>query len=438
MDDMSIEIITLLYFLVLFFALFLGLPVALGLGGTAVIFAAIFEPRALLAIPSAFYYTPWNNVLVTVPLFLFMGSLIRFSGIAEAAYDAVYKIIGHISGGLAMGTVKVCTIFAAITGITPPATITMGQIAYPSMIKYKYSKDIAIGSIGAGGALGALIPPSVPFIFYGLLAKVSIGGLFLGGILPGLMLAVFYITYIGVRCRLQPELGPAIPAEEKFTRAEKLHALVNIWPFLLLIVLVLGAIWGGIATPSEAAAFGATGALVINLIYGRLTWEVLKDSLTATVKLTGMGLWILIASNIYLNIFNSLGSQELVTTLVLSMPGGEIGILAMMMFIILLLGMVMDDWAIIMLCTPLFIPIIDALGIDKLWFGVLFIVNIQIAYLTPPFGFVLFWLKSVMPPDVTMGDVYRSVGPFIVLQVIGLVLVFFFPAIATWLPEMAK
>lgn len=435
---MGIELITLLYFLVLFFALFLGLPVAFGLGGTAVIFAAIFEPRALLTIPSAFYSTPWNNVLVTVPLFLFMGSLIRFSGIAEAAYDAVYKIIGHIAGGLAMGTVKVCTIFAAITGITPPATITMGQIAYPSMIKYKYSKDIAIGSIGAGGALGALIPPSVPFIFYGLLAKVSIGGLFLGGLLPGLMLAVFYMTYIGIRCRLQPEMGPAIPVEEKFTRAEKLGALVNIWPFLLLIAIVLGAIWGGIATPSEAAAFGATGALVINLIYGRLTWTVLKESLTTTVKLTGMGLWILIASNIYLNVFNSLGSQELVTTLVLSMPGGEMGILLMMMFIILLLGMVMDDWAIIMLCTPLFIPIIDTLGIDKLWFGVLFIVNIQIAYLTPPFGFVLFWLKSVMPPDVTMGDIYKSVGPFIVLQFIGLVLVFLFPSIATWLPELLK
>jgi tripartite ATP-independent transporter DctM subunit len=435
---MGIELITFLYFVVLFFALFLGLPVAFGLGGTAVIFAAIFEPRALLTIPSAFYSTPWNNVLVTVPLFLFMGSLIRFSGIAEAAYDAVYKIIGHIAGGLAMGTVKVCTIFAAITGITPPATITMGQIAYPSMIKYNYSKDIAIGSIGAGGALGALIPPSVPFIFYGLLAKVSIGGLFLGGILPGLMLAFFYITYIGVRCRLQPNMGPAVPAEESFTRAEKVGALISIWPFMLLIVLVLGAIWGGIATPSEAAAFGATGALLINLIYGRLTWEVLKDSLTTTVKLTGMGLWILIASNIYLNVFNSLGSQELVTSMVLGMPGGEMGILLMMMIIILVLGMVMDDWAIIMLCTPLFIPIIDALGIDKLWFGVLFIVNIQIAYLTPPFGFVLFWLKSVMPPDVTMGDLYRSVGPFIVLQVIGLILIFLFPPIATWLPELLK
>ena len=432
---MSIELITLLYFVCLFVGLFLGLPVALGLGGTAVIFAAIFEPRSLLAIPSAFYYTPWNQVLVTIPLFLFMGSLIRFSGIAEAAYDAVYKIVGHIPGGLAMGTVKVCTIFAAITGITPPATITMGQIAYPSMLKYRYRREIAIGSIGAGGALGALIPPSVPFIFYGLLAKVSIGGLFLGGLLPGLMLAAFYIIYIGIRCKLQPSIGPAIPEDEKFSTRDKLHALLGIWPFLLLIFIVLGAIWGGIATPSEAAAFGAAGALCINIIYLRLTWKILRDSLETTVKLTGMGLWILIGANIYLNIFNSMGSQELVTSLVLGMPGGENGILIMMMLIILLLGMVMDDWAIIMLCTPLYIPIINELGIDKLWFGVLFIVNIQIAYLTPPFGFVLFWLKSVLPKDVSMGDVYRSVGPFIVLQVIGLILIYLFPQIATWLPS---
>lgn len=433
---MSIELITVLYFLCLFLGLFLGLPVALGLGGTAVIFAAIFEPRSLLAIPSAFYYTPWNGVLVTVPLFLFMGSLIRFSGIAEAAYDAVYKLIGHIHGGLAMGTVVVCTIFAAITGITPPATITMGQIAYPSMMKYKYKKAIAIGCIGSGGALGALIPPSVPFIFYGLLAKVSIGGLFLGGVLPGLMLASFYITYIGIRCKLQPHIGPAIPADEQFSTGEKLRALMNIWPFLLLIFMVLGAIWGGIATPSEAAAFGATGALLINVVYRKLTWAVLRDSLETTIKLTGMGLWILIGANIYLNIFNSLGCQELVTSMVLGMPGGQTGILLMMMFIVLLLGMVMDDWAIIMLCTPLYVPILNELGVDKLWFGVLFIVNIQIAYLTPPFGFVLFWLKSVMPPDVSMGDIYRSVGPFIVLQLLGLTLVFLFPQIGTWLPSL--
>ena len=432
---MSLELITALYFITLFLVLFMGLPVAFGLGGTAVLFAMIFEPRSLLAVPSAFYYTPWNSILVTVPLFLFMGSLIRFSGIAEAAYDAVYKLIGHIHGGLAMGTVQVCTIFAAVTGITPPATITMGQIAYPSMMKYQYDRSIAIGAIAAGGALGALIPPSVPFIFYGLLAKVSIGDLFLAGVVPGLMLAVFYTVYIGVRCRLQPHLGPALPADMKFTPREKARAVINIWPFALLIFVVLGVIWGGVATPSEAAAFGATGAFLINLVYGRLSWPVLRDSLATTLRLTGMGLWILIGANIYLNIFNTLGSQDLLTELVLSMPGGTYGILFMMMLIILLLGMFMDDWAIIMLCTPLFIPIIDELGVDKLWFGALFIVNIQIAYLTPPFGFVLFWLKGVLPKDVSMGDIYGSVGPFVLLQLLGLALIFLFPGIAVWLPN---
>lgn len=435
---MSLELITVLYFVVLFAILFMGLPVAFGLGGTAVLFALIFEPRALLAIPSAFFSTPWNYILVTVPLFLFMGSLIRYSGIAEAAYDAVYKLIGHIPGGLAMGTVQVCTVFAAVTGITPPATITMGQIAYPSMMKYGYNRSIAIGAIGAGGALGALIPPSVPFIFYGLLAKVSIGSLFLSGVLPGLMLAVFYTIYIGVRCRIQPHMGPPIPQGTTFSAREKLEAVIRIWPFAVLIVMVLGVIWGGIATPTEAAAFGAAGAFLINLIYGRLTWPVLRDSLVTTLTLSGMGLWILIGASVYLNIFNTLGSQDLLTDLVLSMPGGTNGILVMMMLIILVLGMFMDDWAIIMLCTPLFIPIIDQLGVDKVWFGALFIVNIQIAYLSPPFGFVLFWLKGVLPRDVSMGDIYRSIGPFVALQLLGLTLVFLFPQIALWLPNALK
>jgi tripartite ATP-independent transporter DctM subunit len=432
---MSLELVTALYFIVLFTILFMGLPVAFGLGGVAVLFAIIFEPRALLAIPSAFYSTPWSTILVTVPLFLFMGSLIRYSGIAEAAYDAVYKLIGHIPGGLAIGTVKVCTIFAAVTGITPPATITMAQIAYPSMMKYGYDRSIAIGAIAAGGALGALIPPSVPFIFYGLLARVSIGDLFLAGVVPGLMLAVFYGVYIGIRCRLQPEIGPALPADQRFTLREKALAVVNIWPFAVLIFIVLGIIWGGVATPAEAAAFGAAGAFVINLIYGRLTWKVLRESMATTVKLTGMGLWILIGATIYLNIFNRMGSQDLLTELVLSMPGGTTGILLMMMLIILVLGMVMDDWAIIMLCTPLFVPILDQLGVDKLWFGALMIVNIQIAYLTPPFGFVLFWLRGSLPRDVRMGDIYGSVGPFVALQLLGLALIFLFPGIAVWLPN---
>ncbi len=367
-------------------------------------------------------------------MFIFMGNLVRYSGIADAAYDMGYKLIGGINGGLAMGTVVICTFFAAITGITPPATITMGLIAIPSMLKRKYHKTIAIGSVAAGGALGALIPPSVPFIFYGLIAKESIGALFMGGVFPGLLLATLYIIYIGIRCKLQPHMGPPIPLEEKVSWRERIGSVYAIWPFLVLIFLVLGVIWMGVATPTEAASFGAGGALLINILYRRLTWQVLKDSLATTVKLTAMGVWILIGANLFVNVFSALGCQDLITATVLAMPGGKWGILAMMMFIILILGCVMDDWAIIMLVTPLFVPIIVALGVSKLWFGIIFIVNIQIAYLTPPFGFVLFWLKGIVPPGVTMGDIYRSTFPFVILQLIGLSLVIAFPQIGMWLP----
>ncbi|SFD90075.1 TRAP transporter, DctM subunit [Lentibacillus persicus] len=435
---MDTILIISLMFICLFVVLFLGLPVALGLGGTAALFGYLFAPEVLTAAPSTFFSTPWQHILVTVPLFIFMGNIIRYSGIAQDAYDAAYKLIGHLPGGLAMGTVQVCTIFAAITGVTPPATITMGQIAYPSMMRYNYHRGIAIGSIGAGGALGALIPPSVPFIFYGILANESIGALFLGGIIPGLILSTLYVIYIGIRCKIQPHMGPAIPKDNRYSVREKIGAVAGIWPFLLLIFLVLGVIWLGVATPAEAAAFGAGGALLINVLYRSITWEIVKDSLIFTVKLVGMGFWILIAANFFVNIFSALGGQGIITQAVLAMPGGEWGALLMMMLIIMLLGMIMDDWAIIMMVTPLFVPILNILDISTLWFGVLFIVNIQIAYLTPPFGFVLFWIKSILPKDVTMGDVYRSVLPFIGLQIIALILLILFPELATWLPSTMK
>ena len=431
---MSVELITILMFLCLFGSLLMGLPVALGLGGTAILFAVLMSPRTLLAAPMTFFYTPWQAVLVTVPMFIFMGNLVRYSGIADDAYDMGYKLIGGLGGGLAMGTVVICTFFAAITGITPPATITMGLIAIPSMLKRKYHKTMAIGSVGAGGALGALIPPSVPFIFYGVIAKESIGSLFMGGVMPGLLLSTMYITYIGLRCKLQPHMGPPVPLEERVSWIERLKSIYAIWPFLILIFLVLGVIWLGVATPTEAACFGAAGALIINIIYRKLTWQVFKDSLNTTVQLATMGIWILIGANLFVNVFSALGCQDLVTSTVLAMPGGKWGILAMMMVIILILGCVMDDWAIIMLVTPLYVPIIVALGFSKLWFGIIFIVNIQIAYLSPPFGFVLFWLKGIVPPGVTMGDIYRSIWPYTVMQLIGLTLCIVFPQIGMWLP----
>jgi len=433
---LSVELITVLMFICVFGSLFAGLPVAFGFVGTAVLFALLMTPRTLIAAPTTFFSTAWQPVIMAVPMFIFMGSLIRYSGIADRAYDMAYKLIGGLGGGLAMGTVVICTLFAAITGITPPATIAMGLVAIPSMLKYKYHKTIAIGSVGAGGALGALIPPSIPFILYALLARESVGALFMGGIMPGLLLSTLYVTYIGVRCKLQPRMGPPIPPEEKVSWGERIKSMYAIWPFLVLILLVLGTIWLGVATPTEASCFGAGGALLLNIIYRRLTWQVFKDSLTTTATLTVMGLWIFFGATLFINVFSALGCQKLVTSLVLGMPGGKWAILATMMVSILILGTMMDDWAIIIFTTPLYIPIITALGFSKLWYGILLVVNIQIAYLSPPFGFVLFWLKSITPPDVTMADIYRSTLPFVILQIIGLTLIIVFPQIGLWLPSM--
>ncbi|HUV56695.1 MAG TPA: TRAP transporter large permease subunit [Dehalococcoidales bacterium] len=435
---MDISLIAALMFLCMFALLAVGLPVAFCLGATGVIFALAFSPRSLPVLASGFFGTPYVEIILTLPMFVLMGNLIRYSGIAEAAYDMAYKLIGGLGGGLAMGTTVICTLFAAITGIIPPATMTMGMIAVPSMLKHGYDKLMAVGSVAAGGALADLIPPSGGMIFYALLAKESVGKLFMGGVMPGLLLATLYMVYIGIRCKLQPHLGPPIPPEEKVPWGERILSIYAIWPFLVLIFLVLGIIYMGVATPPEAACFGAAGACLINAIYRKLTRQVLKDALSTTVDLSVMGLWILIGAYFFVNIFSALGCRELVATAVTGIPGGKWAAIAMMLGIVLILGCVMDDWAIITLVTPLYTPIVVALGFSKLWFGIILIMTIQTAFLTPPFGWVLFCLKSVLPKEITMGDVYRSVIPFVLLQLVGLTLVIIFPQIGLWLPGTMK
>ena len=431
---MSIELAATLMFVIAFAAMFAGVPVAFGFGGTAILMALLFSPNTLMAAPMIFFRSPWLDVIMTVPMFLFMGNLIRHSGIADVAYDMAYKLVGAVPGGLAIGTVVVCTLFAAITGIAAPATVTMGLIAIPSMLNHKYHKTIAIGSVGAGGALGILIPPSCPFILYGVIAKESVGALFMGGVIPGIMLSTMYMVYIYIRCKLDPKMGPPVPLEERVPWSERIKSVIAIWPFIGLIFLVLGTIWFGVATPKEASCFGAGGALFLNALYRRLSWSVVRESLNSTVRLTVMGLFIFIGVNIWVGIFSALGCQDLITSVVLAMPGGKWGIMAMIMVSILVLGCVMDDWAIIILTTPLYVPIIMALGFSKLWFGILLVININIALLTPPFGFVLFWLKGIVPKGVTIADIYRSIFPFVCIQIVGLILVMIFPQIGLWLP----
>jgi len=375
-------------------------------------------------------------ILVAVPMFILMANMLERAGIAEDLYSAMHRWMGPLRGGLAMGTVGICTIFAAMSGVSAAGTVTMGLIALPAMLRRGYQKSIALGSILGGGALGVLIPPSVVMLVYGLYANESVGRLFAGGVFPGLVLSGLFILYIGIRCYFQPHLGPALPPEERPALREKLVSLKAVILPLLLILMVLGSIFAGLATPSEAAAVGAVGAIICAAIYRRLTWQNLREALNRTFRATGMVLWILFGAAAFTSVYQAIGAVQLVEEMVSSLPIGPMAILAVMMVSYLILGCFMEPLTIIMLTIPLYLPIIKALGFDPVWFGVVFTVNMEMSYLTPPVGFNLFYLKGIAPPEVSIGDIYRSVGPFVILQATGLALVVIFPQLALWLPNL--
>ncbi|MDI6726847.1 MAG: TRAP transporter large permease subunit, partial [Smithellaceae bacterium] len=277
---------------------------------------------------------------------------------------------------------------------------------------------------------------SVPMILYATLTGESIGGLFAGGILPGILLSFLFSLYIGIRCFFQPSMGPALPREERADWREKMLSLKAVALPVMIIVMVLGSIYGGVATATEAAALGCLGALISAAVYRKLTWSLLKDSCLRTAKLTAMVIWILIGAYAFTAVYTGTGAHELMEHILLSIPGGKYAILSAMMLVFFLLGCILDPAGIIMICTPVFVPVIKSLGFDPLWFGILFIMNMEMGYLTPPFGFNLFYMKAVAPPSVTMVDIYKSIVPFVLLQALGLIIVIIFPEIALWLPKV--
>jgi tripartite ATP-independent transporter DctM subunit len=293
-----------------------------------------------------------------------------------------------------------------------------------------------MGCISGGGALGILIPPSVPMILYATLTGESVGGLFAGGIFPGLLLAALFILYIGIRCFLQPGLGPALPKEERATWEEKLVSLRAVALPILIILMVLGSIYAGVCTPTEAAALGVLGAIISAAVYRRLQWALIKEACYRTGSLTAMIIWILIGAYCFTSVYTGTGAHELMEHLLLSIPGGRYSVLITMQLVFFILGCILDPAGIIMICTPVFVPVIKSLGFDPLWFGVLFIMNMEMGYLTPPFGFNLFYMKAIAPPGITMSDIYRSIFPFVILQGIGLAVVVIFPEIALWFPKL--
>lgn len=434
---MSIEILTLLFFGSLLFFLLLGLPLAFVLGGVSVIFLYFtwgFDSFYMVA--SQIWGTMGSFTLVAIPLFVFMAMVLERTGVAKDLYRMMHLWFGGLRGGLAIGTLVICAIFAAMVGISGAAVVAMGTIALPSMLERGYDRKMALGVINTGGGWGILIPPSILMILYALITGVSVGQMFAAGIMPGVLLMVMTVTYILIRSTLQPHLAPALPPEERGTWPEKLRALRSVLLPIGVVFMVLGSIIGGVTTPTEAAAMGVLGSLISAAVYRQLKWSILQEAAIRTFKLTGMIMWILFAAHAFSAAYQSMGAQELIEGMMQHIPGGPWGIIIAMMVIIFFLAMVLDPVGIMLITLPVFMPIVKSLGFDPIWFGILFVINMEIGYKTPPFGFNLFYLKGVVPPGITMKDIYTSVVPFVIIEIIAIGIIMVFPKIATWLPNV--
>ncbi|MFV9645851.1 MAG: TRAP transporter large permease [Desulfobacterales bacterium] len=430
---MSIELVTVLLFSGLIFLLAMGVPVAFALGGISAVFAFILGgPNALYIVATTTYREITDPNLITIPLFLLMGNFLFHSGISDRLFQALSYWLSGLRGGLAIVSVGVCVALAMCGGFGP-GILTMGLIAVPAMLKRSYDKSLALGSVMAGGVLGEIIPPSIIMIIFAYIARISIGRLFFGGAIPGLITACLYILYITIRCHFQPHLAPREAVE--VTWKIRWAALKDIVLPVLLVVLVLGSIFLGIATPTEASGVGAMGAFLICFIYGRFTWKVLSDSCLETLKISGMVLWILIGATLFGVFYTSAGAQSLIMEIVKGLQVNRWLILGAMQVILLISGMFMDDYAVVTICAPIFVPIAKFLGFDPIWFSILFILNMQVAYLTPPFGWALILLKGVAPPEIQTKDIWRSVPPFVGIQLLVLIIAMVFPQVALWLPE---
>ncbi len=435
---MSIEVITILLFASLLILLALKVPVAMALGGITVVFTYfLWGPQGLANIPLV-VFRQVSPTLLALPLFLLMASVLERSGIADALYEAIYRWTSFLAGGLAMGTVMISTIFAAMSGVSGAATVSMGLIAIPSMLKRNYSKFLATGSVAAGGVLGIVIPPSVIMIIYASITKQSVGQMFFGGIVPGLVIAAMHIGYIYIACRRNPSLGPPIPVEERVDMKERIASLKYLILPAILIFTVLGSIYTGIATPSEAAGIGAFGAFICAAVNKRFNWDLINHTIRSTLAITCMVMWIVAAASAFNATYIALGGRDLVVGLVDDLEVNKWLIILAMHIFLFIAGMIMDDYAVVMLAAPIFAPIAVALGFHPIWFGVSFILNKQMAYLTPPYGFNLFYLKGIVPKEISMGDIYRSIVPFVIIQALGLLLIMFFPQLVTWLPDMMR
>lgn len=416
-----------------------GLPVAFVLGGLSVLFTVVFwDSNALVVLVLQMFDTMHSEALLGIPLYIFMAMLLQRSDVIRDLYTAMELWFGRVRGGLAIGTVVICLVMAAMTGVVGAAVTAMGILALPEMLKRGYDPRLAAGTICASGTLGILIPPSVLTIVYSVTAQVSIGKMLIAGIVPGVLLGLLYIGYILVIGYLKPEMIPAREDSRRASWAEKFSALRTLILPSMIIVMVLGSIFFGVATPTEAAAVGVLGAAVAAVLRGNLSRGMLYECATGTLKTTGMILWITLGAKAYVAIFTGLGGADTLFKLLEGLNANPYVVLALMMLILIFLGTVLDEIGIILLTVPVFLPIVQFYGFDQIWFGVLFALTIQMGYISPPFGYTLFYIKGTLPSNVSMATVYRGILPFFLLQIVGLLICVALPDLVTWLPERMR
>jgi tripartite ATP-independent transporter DctM subunit len=434
---MSLGYLTLLVFGGLISALIVGLPIAFSTGAIAVVVAFwLFDFNTLNLIVSRVFTLMGSNILLSVPLFILMANILEKAGIAEDIFKAAYIWSGRLRGGLAVAVIISCALMATMVGVIGAEIVTMGVVALPAMLKRGYGKSLALGSICAGGGLATLIPPSVVLIMYALTSGTSIGQLYMAGIFPGLLLGGLYIAYIVIISYLKPEIAPSASQEElDMPFLEKLSYVKNLILPGLVAFSVLGSLYMGWATPTEAAGVGVIGSLIAALVNRRLTWKGLYQAVVDTTKVTCMLYWLFFGASVLVGVYTMAGGTQYLKELLLDLPGGRWGVLITMNLIWIVLGAVIDWIGILLLTAPIFVPVAVALGFDPVWLGVLFCMNMQISYITPPFGPAVFYLKGAAPSDITVSQIFRSVWPFVGLQVVALGLVMTFPQIALWLPQ---
>lgn len=434
---MSVATLSLLFVACFFVTLLAGLPLAFSTGAVAVFFAYfLFGEPGLTLIISRVFTLMGNYVLVSVPLFIFMACILERAGIAEQIFRAVHVWSGRLRGGLAVAVIVSCALMAAMVGVIGAEIVTMGVVALPAMLNRGYHKDLALGSICAGGGLATLIPPSVVFILYGLTAGVSVGQLYMAGVVPGLMLSSFFIIYILGRSYLQPSIAPLPSAEElAMPLREKLALLKELVLPGIVAFGVLGSLYLGIATPTEAAGVGVLGAMIAAAINRKLTWAGIGRAVADTTRVTAMLYWLFFGSSALIGVYTLAGGTKLIHDVMTNLPISPIGIVIIIQVIWIILGCFIDWIGILLLTAPIFVPIVSTLGFDLVWLGALFCINMQISYISPPFGPAAFYLKGVTPPDITLNQIFNSVWPYLALQFIALGLVIAFPQIALWLPS---